>query len=84
MSREEIFKCDSCGAQKGDTNHWFLIVPPPKEATSNDKAVQIIRFANAMLLLPFNVDDAFKAGVEHYCGAACVQKRVAVFLDEKR
>ena len=71
MSREEIFCCDGCGTQKGVTNHWWLIEPPTKDIRT-------------LTIEPWSVDAAFQNGMEHYCGSECVQKRVALFMTEKR
>jgi hypothetical protein len=25
MAKVEVYRCDECGAEKNETNHWFLI-----------------------------------------------------------
>src|SRR5262249_12288070 len=69
MSKVTGFRCDSCGALKGETNHWWIIEPPISQVWS-------------LSIEPWEDTAAHKAGFEHYCGAACVQKRVALFLSE--
>jgi hypothetical protein len=58
---------------KGAANHWWLIAPPDPKTTTPD-----------LLIKPWSVNGYFAANVEHYCGSACVQKRVALFMTEKR
>lgn len=29
--RTERFTCDQCGIEKGETNHWYIVVLPPLE-----------------------------------------------------
>ena len=71
MSHETMFRCDSCGVLKGETNHWWIIEPPITEVPT-------------LTIEPWSIDSSFKAGFEHYCGAACVQKRVALFMSEQQ
>jgi hypothetical protein len=71
MSREEIFRCDGCRTQKTVANHWWLISPP----TGNERS---------LMIQPWSVDAAFEVDTEHYCGSECVQRRIALFMTEKR
>jgi hypothetical protein len=73
MSRTETFSCDSCGAQKGVTNHWWMV---NRHTTAPEGGTTV-------MILPWLEKEAEDAD-EHYCGAACVQKRVALFLSENR
>lgn len=67
MAKVESYKCDVCGKQKGDVNHWFVVV----SATS----------FLAIRPWPKEPNDAMTFdGTAHLCGAECVQKMVSQFL----
>jgi hypothetical protein len=66
------FTCDVCGKQKGETNHWLLLLPPVDPGyDKHDDAMTV--FA----LVPWHDGLAQELNVRHLCGAGCA----AVALD---
>lgn len=70
MSRSEVFKCDVCGKQKGEANHWFLANTPVSPQP-------VIRICG------WNIDAAYMPEFVHLCGEECVQKKVSEFLSRR-
>jgi hypothetical protein len=63
------YVCDYCGAQKRETNHWWLL----RRYTSDGQEV--------FELASWNEHAAAAAeGVEHICGQECAQKALAKYM----
>lgn len=63
--RIDTFKCDICGIQKGDTNHWYSL----EKTCPNDRATLI-------LIAAIYTDTAYM----HLCSDACIIKAVQGWL----
>jgi hypothetical protein len=61
---EQVITCDMCGAQKRQTNHWFV--------AREESGEMRIRGWNSLHLLSH--------GTKHLCGETCVHKLVSQFL----
>ncbi len=72
MSREEIYRCDVCKKQRGETNHWFLV---EFQNVSGERGASIRIFA-------WN-DQSADDDVFHLCGEGCVQRKVSEFIAKK-
>ena len=59
------YKCDYCGKQKGDANHWWL-------SFLGD---------GMMYLRPWHNVTADDPGVEHICGQECATKAMAKWME---
>ena len=77
----DTYKCDGCGTQKGELNHWFI--------GCFDK--------DGIMFCPWNVDNIYRAILparpnefpdlrpeRHYCSDACVIKAVQFWLSEQQ
>lgn len=62
----KVISCDICGAQKRDTNHWFIAYEDSGELRVSD-------WTSHHLLCP---------GTKHLCGESCVHKLVGEYLAE--
>ena len=72
MSQFDAYKCDECGAIKGDVNHWwqFVRVPGPRIVIFGWDCP--VRDENAAAL------------VKHLCGIECVMKTVSRELKQEK
>ena len=69
--RKEQVTCDVCGAQKQETNHWFIITFIPKDP--EDPSVVVSSCAwSASGRIYFDV-----------CGEACVLKKVSELISKQ-
>lgn len=76
MARKEQVTCDVCGAQKHETNHWFVIWMSPEGVRIMDN-VQFHNFTvstRGAILLEQSRTDA--------CGEACVLKKVSELISK--
>lgn len=64
MAKLVSFKCDQCGRQKEESNHWFVF-------SADQDALHIYRFNTNSMLSP---------GVKHICGEACLAKTMSGHL----
>ncbi len=69
MSREEIYRCDVCKKQRGETNHWFL-------GRFETEAGMYITSWDAGAP---DDDDVF-----HLCGEGCVLRKTSEFVQKSR
>jgi len=72
----DTYKCDVCGKQKGDVNHWWVLWTRGKNPT----------FQIALELRTWN-EESLKGAVWadkhfHLCGQECVLKQVTEFMGE--
>ena len=63
-----VYICDGCGAEKGETNHWFAVKLWPESVEQPAPRLEIRSFDDAGL------------NPQHYCGQACLIKRVSGFI----
>ncbi len=73
MSREEIYRCEVCKKQRGETNHWFLI-EFQGESGGHKGSIRIFAWDDRSAA----EDDVF-----HLCGEGCVQRKVSEFVAKK-
>lgn len=57
MAKLDTFRCDECGIQKQETNHWWLIQP------CGD---------GTLALSPWKEHQTSLPNVAHLCGQSCV------------
>lgn len=69
---QTILICDVCGRQKGETNHWALVV--------TSKTPSVLGIAFGRLQDENNLADPDELTIEHVCGRECATKRLAQFL----
>lgn len=60
----QSISCDMCGAQKRETNHWFL-------ANQESGELHVSQWTSEHLLCP---------GTKHLCGESCLHKFLGEFL----
>ncbi|MGD0466881.1 MAG: hypothetical protein ABSA54_00755 [Terriglobales bacterium] len=70
MSEVRTYNCEVCGAEKGSTNHWFLVKENPEEQT-----LTISRWKNEL---------ASDRRVHHACGEQDVERLVSRWLASGR
>jgi endogenous inhibitor of DNA gyrase (YacG/DUF329 family) len=68
MAKVETFKCDQCGKQKQETNHWFVITPG---------------LTAALILRTWNTADITAHGVRHLCGQQCVVAELNQWMNDQ-
>lgn len=68
MSYSERYMCDICGAEKGETNHWFEAIRDRSEGAT-------------LLLTPFM---GRHEEVTHLCSSACLIQHVHKFEESLR
>jgi len=66
------FKCNVCGIEKKETNHWFVITV----SSSHGPMLIIETWCTEAL-------DRTNSDVRHICGEACVNKTVSEWLSRK-
>jgi len=71
MSVKPQFVCDICGAQRQDTNHWFLAEQLPNG---------ILSFTPWDL--PRSPGYREQAHIQHLCGQACAHKLLDAWMSE--
>lgn len=63
----ETYKCDVCGVQKGETNHWFKVI--------------FVAGGDGMFLFPAHRECMSSEGKEFdLCGQQCVQRKVEEYI----
>jgi hypothetical protein len=65
VSELRTWKCDVCGHQKQDVNHWWLITSMP---------------GGVILLGPWIEEGALDADF-HLCGRECAQKKIEEWMN---
>lgn len=65
--KEIIYKCDGCGKQKGEVNHWYAVTlaTDPERASSLGISTLTVAVKNPELAW------------EHFCGEECLLRMVA-------
>lgn len=81
MKQPSPYICDYCGAQKAETNHWWLLIPPGRLIYSNDVWDGGIEFTTFSLLVKWNGYIAELNGVEHICGQECASKALSKWME---
>jgi hypothetical protein len=71
--RKEQVTCDVCGAQKQETNHWFVLLRWEDDPTGFTVDVESAR-------LDPTYDSAF---ITDLCGEACVLKKVSELISKQ-
>lgn len=66
--KTEVYACDGCGKQKGESNHWYATTIHREFA-----ALVIVTFAESQKRMVAAEDSAW----EHFCGEECLLKMVA-------
>jgi hypothetical protein len=66
MAYSESYTCDICGAKKGDAGNWFLSWLDCLPAGSTGDTQPVIKVTR------WQKDHAHSEGVQHLCGARCV------------
>ena len=66
--KEEIYTCDGCGKQKGETNHWYVLL----RGTEFRQLLGIGPFDLVMKQAALDKESAL-----HLCGEECLLKMVA-------
>jgi hypothetical protein len=69
MRKSQPFNCDVCGAERKETNHWFVAVPSVDSATEPFK-IYTWKAARFNRLLEMRTSK--KAGAKHVCGQRCL------------
>lgn len=67
--RKEIYTCDGCGKQKGEVNHWYVLMRGTKYA-------QLLGIGPFDLVLEDASVESQKSA-QHLCGQECLLKMVA-------
>ena len=65
-------KCDVCKEIRGPSNHWILFSTTATEA------------AGALLVMPWDDDEAQHEDVTHVCGRQCAHKILDRYLESLR
>lgn len=68
MSTKVAFTCDVCGAERKETNHWFVVEVTNRGFHLHDWAWAVREC---------EID---KQGVKHVCGQACAHKLLDEFM----
>lgn len=76
MAKVESYKCDVCGKQKGDVNHWWIT---RVGAWKNKPCLSLVLWSDEALNAPV-LHDTTEA---HLCGSECAIKKVNEFLGAK-
>jgi endogenous inhibitor of DNA gyrase (YacG/DUF329 family) len=72
MAKVETFRCDQCGKQKAEVNHWYVAV---REAS--------IRDSSWLKVMPWP-DGHLANGARHLCGQSCVVAELNAWMNEAR
>jgi hypothetical protein len=75
MARKEQVTCDVCGAQKQETNHWFVAVME-KTPIPDDIFLLSLHRTNNVVCEPHEVK-------VDLCGEACVLKKVSELISKQ-
>ena len=59
MSIHQVFKCNECGAERKEANHWFIV-------TIFSNQICIYKWEKAPELIVESID------AQHLCGRACL------------
>ena len=74
--KSALFTCDQCGAQKKESNHWFIGVRYP-----GNNAYMIRMWDTKLLLSGVMVTSLIPE--EHLCGLGCATKAMCAALESK-
>jgi hypothetical protein len=74
MARKEQVTCDVCGAQKQETNHWFVVL------THSNRTDFIVDSDYDPYSAYWQYDTDYK--VTDLCGEACVLKKVSELISK--
>ncbi len=66
MKEPSPYKCDYCGARKGETNHWFQRITGTELGT--------------FLLIPWDDWNPDEPGIEHICSEKCAHTALSQYL----
>lgn len=67
-----IFRCDICGAERKEANHWFWAVPVDSRGV-HSKGL-------GLAFYPWVVTQPVDVDVTHLCGQACAGKLLDQFV----
>lgn len=70
--KQTVIRCAGCGAEKRETNHWFVLVASATEGAAYQTILRLWTFHNELL---DTFDDA-----QALCGEACVIQQVAKLI----
>jgi hypothetical protein len=76
MAKVETFKCDQCGKQKGEVNHWY-------------KAMSVVALGeqhNYLKVVPWESTSVttLEDSVRHLCGQACVVSELNEWMNSAK
>jgi len=69
----DSYKCDGCGIQKGENNHWFKFRSYPNEGNGSEFIVN-----------DWNNKSEDYANTKHLCSDACVIRMVQSWLSAQK
>lgn len=74
------YKCDGCGAEKREANHWWAlsVVAGVLYLQTFDQRMQ------SLIHLPPRQRELVEDGAEILCGQECVTKKISEFMGAKR
>jgi hypothetical protein len=74
--KEEIYKCDGCGKQKGSVNHWYAVCVDKSGMvlTTLDNSAHLRPIVEVAAEVPKYY---WRSHWEHFCGEECLLKMVA-------
>lgn len=74
--RKEVFLCDTCGEERKEANHWWLVISDRGSGLSSGDGMFRVEKWNHFAIA--------NAGVKykHYCGRNCVIKAMSKWMDE--
>lgn len=79
MKKPEAFECDVCGAPKGETNHWRVLVITELLVTRSSAPDSPIKIRE-LRISEWLEEAARIEGARHACGNNCTQKLVERYL----
>jgi hypothetical protein len=72
------YKCDQCGIQKGETNHWWLLFSDI-EVTKVGNRQELFR--SGVLIVPWDAVSADHDDAKHICSQGCASKEVSQWME---
>ena len=70
--RAQVYICDGCGAQKRETNRWYLAVAQMSNTSPSVRTLAIYEWT-----------ENHYEECKHYCGINCLQRALSAWNSEQ-
>ena len=81
MKVAQPYRCDECGTEKQESNHWYLLMTAPNPYSKRKGRGDLLS-DERFVLVPWKDNEILvdEDGVEHLCSESCASKKLSKWM----